>query len=126
METTEKKNILERIKTWAIVGLFVICFFGFMIFSYQYKSLNEKYEKAIKEQVNYQSLIDSLLTINESNDEFIKELNSSIEVLNLCITELNVEKLELKRKLKEANTVISDNISVAAERLRENLNYEKL
>ena len=38
METTEKKNTLEMIKTWAIVGLFVICFFGFMIFSYQYKS----------------------------------------------------------------------------------------
>ena len=126
METTEKKNILEKIKTWAIVGLFVICFFGFMIFSYQYKSLNEKYEKAIKEQVEYQALIDSLLDVNEKNDDFIKELNNSIDVLNLCVTELNAEKMELKRKLKEANTVISNNISVAAEKLRENLDHEEL
>lgn len=126
METTEKKNILEKIKTWAIVGLFVICFFGFMISSYRYKSLNEKYEKAIKEQVNYQALIDSLLDINEKNDDFIKELNNSIDVLNLCITELNAEKIELKRKLNEANAVISDDISVAAERLRENLDHEEL
>jgi hypothetical protein len=126
METTEKKNILERIKTWGIIGLFIICFFGFMIFSYQYKSLNEKYEKAIKEQVDYQALIDSLLDINEKNDDVIKELNNSIDVLNLCVTELNAEKIELKRKLKESNTVISNDISVATKRLRENLDHEKL
>ena len=119
-------KLLEKIKSWAIVCLFIICFFGFMIFSYQYKSLNEKYEKAIKEQVTYQALIDSLLDINEKNDEIINELNNSIDVLNLCITELNAEKIELKRKLNEANTVISNDISVAAERLRENLDHEEL
>ena len=126
METTEKKNILERIKTWAIIGLFIICFFGFMIFSYQYKSLNEKYEKAIKEQVDYQALIDSLLDITEKNNNIIKDLNDNIDELNLYITELNAEKVELKRKLKDANKVISNNISVATEKLKENLSYENL
>ena len=126
METTEKKNILERIKTWSIIGLFIICFFGFMIFSYQYKSLNEKYEKAIKEQVDYQALIDSLLDVTEKNNNIIKDLNDNIDALNLCITELNAEKVELKRKLKDANKVISNDISIATEKLKENLSYENL
>lgn len=117
-------NTIEKIKTWAIVGLFVICFFGFMIFTYQYRTLNEKYEKAIKEQVDYQALIDSLLNVNETNDNIINDLNNDIDALNLCVVELNAEKTELKRKLKEANMVISNDISVAAERLRENLKHE--
>lgn len=117
-------NVIEKIKTWSIVGLFIICFFGFMIFTYQYRSLNEKYEEALKEQVNYQALIDSLLNVNEVNNDIINDLNDNIDALNLCITDLNKEKTELKRKLNEANMVISNDISVAAERLRENLRYE--
>jgi hypothetical protein len=125
METTEKKNTLEKIKTWAIVGLFVICFFGFMIFSYQYKSLNEKYEKAIKEQVDYQALIDSLLDINEKNNEIINELNTNINHLNMCIDDLNKEKKNLLKKIKESDAVVSNNISIATSILRENLSHEK-
>ena len=125
METTEKKNTLEKIKTWAIVGLFVICFFGFMIFSYQYKSLNEKYEKAIKEQVEYQALIDSLLDINEKNKKIISELNTNINQLNMCIDDLNNEKKKLLKKIKESDAVVSNNISIATSVLRENLSHEK-
>lgn len=117
-------NTIEKIKTWAIVGLFVICFFGFMIFTYQYRNLNEKYENAIKEQIEYQDLIDSLLKVNEDNDVIIDDLNQNIKDLNLSITKLNAEKIELKRKLVEVNGVVSDDISVASEKLRENLKYE--
>ena len=124
METTEKKNILERIKTWAIVGLFVICFFGFMIFSYQYKSLNEKYEKAIKEQVNYQELIDSLLNINKKNEDVILNLNGEIEILNTQVSNLKRERDYFNKKLKETQSVISDNITIATGKLKENLENE--
>ena len=124
METTEKKNILERIKTWAIVGLFVICFFGFMVFSYQYKSLNEKYEKAIKEQVNYQELIDSLLNINEKNEDIILNLNGKIEILNTQVSNLKRERDYFNKKLKETQNVVSDNITIATSKLKENLENE--
>ena len=124
METTEKKNILERIKTWAIVGLFVICFFGFMIFSYQYKSLNEKYKKAIKEQVNYQELIDSLLNINKKNEDVILNLNGEIEILNTQVSNLKRERDYFNKKLKETQSVISDNITIATGKLKENLENE--
>lgn len=124
METTEKKNILERIKTWAIVGLFVICFFGFMVFSYQYKSLNEKYEKAIKEQVNYQELIDSLLNINEKNEDIILNLNGEIEILNTQVSNLKRERDYFNKKLKETQSVVSDNITIATSKLKENLENE--
>ncbi len=124
METTEKKNILERIKTWAIVGLFVICFFGFMVFSYQYKSLNEKYEKAIKEQVNYQELIDSLLNINEKNEDIILNLNGEIEILNTQVSNLKRERDYFNKKLKETQSVVSDNITIATGKLKENLENE--
>lgn len=115
---------MEKIKSWAIVGLFAICFFGFMISSYRYRNLNEKYEDAVKKHDNYEHLIDSLLEVNEGNDEIIKDLNCEVDALNICILDLNKEKIELTNKLKEANSVYSNNISVAAQILRENLKNE--
>lgn len=119
-------KLLEKIKSWAIVGLFIICFFGFMIFSYQYKSLNEKYEEALKEQVNYQKLIDDLIKINEDNDNTIKELTKEVEVLTVYISDLTKEKDRLLKKIENSQLVMSNNMSVATAILKGNLLNEKL
>lgn len=119
-------KLLEKIKSWAIVCLFIICFFGFMIFSYQYKSLNEKYEEALKEQVNYQKLIDDLIKINEDNDNTIKELTKEVEVLTVYISDLTKEKDRLLKKIENSQLVMSNNMSVATAILKGNLLNEKL
>ena len=70
------KSLLEKIKTWSIIGLFLICFFSIMISSYRYKNLNEKYEKIVNEQIDYKHIIDSLMAINDKNEDIIFNLNN--------------------------------------------------
>lgn len=121
-----KTEILEKIKTWVIVGLFAIVFFGFMIFSYKYKNLNKQYEQAIQEQVDYKRIIDSLSTVNELNIKIISDLNTEIETLNTKVSKLDKEKKRLVKKLKNSQNVVSNNMSEATELLKKNLKNEKL
>jgi Ca2+/Na+ antiporter len=121
-----KEETLNKIKNWSIVALFLLCFFGFMIFSYKYKNLNEKYEQAIKEQIDYQKIIDSLLLVNTKNENIIDNLNDEIQKLNNTVSTLDKERERLNKKLKNSQLVITNNISVATEILRDNLSNEEL
>lgn len=117
---------MEKVKTWVIVGLFIICFFGFMIFGYKYKNLNEQYEKAIKETVDYQHVIDSLLLINKNNDSAIFDLNEEVNALTIRVTDLTKERERLLKKIEKSQVVVSNNISVATTILKGNLSNETL
>ena len=121
-----KTGILEKIKTWVIVGLFAIAFFGFMIFSYKYKNLNKQYEQVIQEQIDYKRIIDSLYTANELNIKIINDLNTEIETLNTKVSKLDKEKKRLVKKLKNSQNVVSTNMSEATKLLKKNLKNEKL
>ena len=118
-------NILEKIKSWLIIGLFAVCFIGFMVSYYRYNNLNERYETAIREQNNYRLVIDSLIDANSYNQKTIESLNEEILVLNNNISKLNTEKMRLNNKLKDLQFVVSNNISVATETLKKNLENEK-
>lgn len=126
VEVAKKWITWDTVKTWAIIILFAVCFFGFMIFSNRYKTLNEKYEKAIKEQTTYQRVIDSLSSVNKYNEVTITGLNDEIQTLNITISNLTKEKNRLDKKLKESQVSVTNNMSVATRILKANLSNEEL